>query len=566
MSLKDGNQFIFVGRPAMTGKGDELRSKFIQEAKRKNRLQRRNNAMAEINKLLKDRTTVECRCRMAIVPRAPSQSLARKTGEPKIEAPVAHLVHCPFYNRHILSDGPLITGGSVHDLGSWIFDPMIPINERISKLRVREIVSFASKHIFPNIRSLDLPDLYRTWAIPFDDDELKLFTLLWSTKYHEGVLRLTYGAPEDSAGLKEQLTLKGLTLRALRKEVGSFTGQKPIDSIIRCIFVLAVNGSVSERIYREPSPFAPLFTGLHGIEVYGSRDYDPLHWKVMYQLLEKHGGIEALRLFALAWQVSVADLLHAAHTIRKPLYPMVDIYGQRLELDPPLVLFTPYGCGQNATSPKPGSGFNELLFMEPPVYQKHVAVFSHVGELSYVMDYMSTRPCDPRLLDVLADSRDLVHHRLFSLPNEHDTPDQILQLEVQSNSDTRERSMKIYLICRLAMLLYATHVTFPLPRPTVVRGRLLRSLCPRLQSIVGQDCSSPLLLWCTCLALIALDGTGASDELFVMFKNLCRNLQVTSLEKLLRILRSFAWVDSAVQHRYAKMKGFFMANHEDRRK
>jgi hypothetical protein len=53
----------------------------------------------------------------------------------------------------------------------------------------------------------------------------------------------------------------------------------------------------------------------------------------MYQLLEKHGGIETLRLFALAWQVSIADLLHAAHTIRKPLYPMVDIYGQRLELD-----------------------------------------------------------------------------------------------------------------------------------------------------------------------------------------------------------------------------------------
>jgi hypothetical protein len=506
---------------------------------------------------------------MAIVPPSASQSLARKTREPKIEGPMAHLVRCPFYNRHIRSDGPLLTGGSVHDLGSGIFDPMIPINERISKLRVREIVSFASKHIFPNIRSLDLPDLYRTWAVPFDDDELKLLTLLWSSKYHEGVLRLTYGAPEDSAGLKEQLTLKGLTLRALRKEVGSYTGQKPVDSIIRCIFVLAVNGTVSERIYREPSPFAPMFTGLHGMEVYGSRDYDLLHWKVMYQLLEKHGGIEALRLFALAWQVSVADLLHAAHTIRKPLYPMVDIYGKRLELDPPLVLFTPYGCGDshnNATSQKPGSGFNELLFMEPPVYQKLVTVLSHVGELSYVMDYMSTQPYDPRLLDVLADSRDLVHHRLFSLPNEHDTPDQILQLEVQSNSDTHGRSMNLYLICHLAMLLYATHVTFPLPRPTVVRGLLLRSLCPRLQSIVGQDCSSPLLLWCTSLALIALDGTGPSDEILVRFKNLCRNLQVTSLEKLLRILRSFAWADSAVQHHHAKMKGFFLANYEGRLK
>jgi hypothetical protein len=146
----------------------------------------------------------------------------------------------------------------------------------------------------------------------------------------------------------------------------------------------------------------------------------------------------------------------------------------------------------------------------------------------------------------VADSRDLVHHRLFSLPNEHDTPDQILQLEVQSNIDTHERSISFYIICHFAMLLYATHVTFPLPRLTVVRGLLLRLLCPRLQSIVVQEYSSLLLLWYICLALIALDRTGPFDEILVMFKNLCRNLQVTSLEKLLRILRSFAWVNSAV--------------------
>jgi hypothetical protein len=61
MSLKDEKQFIFVGRPAMTGKGDEIRSKFIQEVKRKYRLQRRNNAVEEINKLLK-----EDNCRMSL--------------------------------------------------------------------------------------------------------------------------------------------------------------------------------------------------------------------------------------------------------------------------------------------------------------------------------------------------------------------------------------------------------------------------------------------------------------------------------------------------------------------
>ena len=59
-------------------------------------------------------------------------------------------------------------------------------------------------------------------------------------------------------------------------------------------------GNRSTSAVSKPSPFAPIFTRLHGIEVYGSHDYDLLHWNCMYQPLEKHGGIEALLLFALA--------------------------------------------------------------------------------------------------------------------------------------------------------------------------------------------------------------------------------------------------------------------------
>ncbi|KAL2816463.1 hypothetical protein BJX63DRAFT_387390 [Aspergillus granulosus] len=387
-------RFVFVGGPSLTGKGDGIRSKLIQEGMREKRLERQKNAAAEIKRLLSERTTADCSCRMAIVSSAPSQSLPQgqpikpRPRNPNIEEPI----HCSFCSRYVRSYG---TGGSVHDLGSGLSDPMIPINERSSRLKVREIFSFACRHIFPNLRSLDQIDLYQTWAFPFDDDDLKLFTFLWSSKYHEDVLRLTYRAPEDTAGPKQQLILKGHVLRALQKEVACYTGQKPIDSIIRSMLALAVNEKTSERIYREPSPFAPVFTGLHGLEVYGSRDYSPIHWKVMHELLQNHGGVEALQLFALAWQVSVAGLLHAAHTLQKPLYPMIDVYGQRMELDPPLSLFAQYGCSDcaDSKSQKPGSGFNELLSMEHPVHEELVIVFSRVGELSHVMQYMSIQPC-----------------------------------------------------------------------------------------------------------------------------------------------------------------------------
>ncbi|KAJ5369268.1 uncharacterized protein N7496_009028 [Penicillium cataractarum] len=552
------NRFVFVGQPALTGVGGSgIRSKLIREAQRRTQAQRQENGMAEINKLLKQRAAARCSCRRTTVPETPSQFLTG--GQP--EGP-ADLARCSFCRHIPRSRDSLFANERVHDLGCTVLDPMLPINEKTSRLKLNERFSFACRHIFPKLRSLDLPDLYRTWAFPFDNDELKLFSFLWSSKYHEGVLRQISGVPEDSVGLKEQLTLKGLTLKALRKEVASYTRQKPLDSIIGCILVFAVNGTTSERLYRDPNPFTPTFTRLHGLEAYGSRDYDPLHWNILCELLEKNGGIEGLHYGALAWQVSVADLTNAVHTLRKPFFPIMNFYGQKLELPSPLALFAPYVHGDicnDAKSQKAGSGFSELLFIEPPVHEMLVTAFSHVGELSYVITCMSTQS-DPQLLDLLASSRNLVHHRLFSLPTEDDPPDQILQIDTQSTGGTTERSMELYLICRLGVLLYATHVTFPSPRPTVARGQMLRSLYPRLLSIVGRGFSSPLILWCTSLALIAFDGTEYSGQISLLFKELCRNLHVTSLEKLLGILRSFTWVDLAVMHHYTNIEAYIGGN------
>ncbi|KAL2848588.1 hypothetical protein BJY01DRAFT_211613 [Aspergillus pseudoustus] len=171
---------------------------------------------------------------------------------------------------------------------------------------------------------------------------------------------------------------------------------------------------------------------------------------------------------------------------------------------------------------------------------------------------MSMQPCGPRLLDLLADSRDLVHHRLFSLPDGNDALDQILQLDHQSADSSPERSRELYLICRLALILYITHITFPIPRSIDLRERLLARISPRLQALTHQNTSSPLLLWCTSVVLIALDRREPSDQISILFKTLCYDLNVESLGTWLSLLRIFAWVDSAVQHHYPGIsKDFF---------
>jgi hypothetical protein len=110
---------------------------------------------------------------------------------------------------------------------------------------------------------------------------------------------------------------------------------------------------------------------------------------------------------------------------------MIDVHGKELDLDPPLALFAPDAC--DLLLRRPGSGFNELLLMEHPVHRRVVEVFSHVGELSYAMEIIAAESyTSSQRLKLLADSRNLVHHRLFSLPNEEGAPEQILSFDSQS--------------------------------------------------------------------------------------------------------------------------------------
>jgi hypothetical protein len=180
------------------------------------------------------------------------------------------------------------------------------------------------------------------------------------------------------------------------------------------------------------------------------------------------------------------------------------------------------------------------------VKQEIVTAFVNLGEFSSVVQHYSRRPYGPVVLDLLGDSRNLVHHDLLSLPDEHDHVVQIMGYDDQP-LEQMELSREIYLACRLSALLYAAQVTFPIPRSGFLREIILSQLCPRLTRLLGQTVSSRLLLWCVVIATISL---GEKSEQLTPYMNwLCRELGVDTLEKLLGILHSFAWVEEAAQNR-----------------
>ncbi|KAJ0425968.1 hypothetical protein BJY00DRAFT_274093 [Aspergillus carlsbadensis] len=415
---------------------------------------------------------------------------------------------------------------------------------------MQEILHFAGTQIWPNFRPLGYTaDCYQSWVAP-DNDKLTTYAILWSASYHLDVLRLTYGDKNRQRESNEQLYLKGLTLTTLRGAIEAYTGETPIDSIIMCILYLAVNDTVGRGVSRDPSPFTPLFTGLHSLDFYGSRDYHPLHWTVIQDLLARFGGITVLRAHAVAWLLSIADIMNAIHTLRKPIYPCLGVNGSILNLDNPLKLFAAHGVQVEAGSKHPGSGFRDLLSLAPPVKQEHLPPLANIGEYSYVLQCLSDQACSPRALDLLGDCRNLVHYRLFALADENDATEEIINSEGSPKAADAERTKEIYLTCRLATTLFAIHVTFPIPRSSPVSARLLDSLCPKLQALVDQGVSNRILLWAASVTLIALDGKPLHKEMMKLFLKLCRDLGITSLDELLKMLRSFAWMDAAIEHHY----------------
>jgi hypothetical protein len=231
--------------------------------------------------------------------------------------------------------------------------------------------------------------------------------------------------------------------------------------------------------------------------------------------------------------------MNAAHSLTKPLFPMVDVEGNVTYFLPPLRPFPFPGDPSRVTK----LGFRSLLSARPPVKEGIVDVFLHLSVYSTLIQGRYRQQLDPEDCDRFADFRNQVHHAFFSLPNENDPVETVLDACDLSPDDTFV-SHELYLTCRLATNLYTTHVTFPVPRSALLRAMILPLLTDKLDQIT-KIMSSPLLLWCATVAAIAAEEMPEYSQLTAHVRDLCHDLKVTSYVRFLEILQSFAWVEVA---------------------
>ncbi|KAL2830508.1 hypothetical protein BDW59DRAFT_18164 [Aspergillus cavernicola] len=542
-------QFLFVGGPTLNPQSGNVRSTLLRRVLDEKRAKRRQDAADKLDSMLKkDAKAVPCSC--------PGQSVLADS----LEAASRRMIRPRNHNGGGLSDRCPTCGGflpaltasrgdrtmlapSPQLLGAGRSDPLLPVDATAARLKVHELLDFTANTIWPHFRPLDYAgNCYKDWVFPVENN-LLYYAVLWSASYHRDILRITHGASQPQLDAKEQLELKELALQALQKEVANVSETTSPDALVMCILYLAVNDKHKSKISRDPSPFSPPFINLQALDFYGSRDYHSLHWTVVQDIVRRFGGIHSLRAFALAWLLSLSDLMSAVQMLSKPIYSIVGLDAQPLRLQPPSLLFQPHG--HHDTLDDPGSGFHDLVYIWPPIKQDIVPIFVHLGQFSGVLQHYSGETCSPVVLSLLGDSRNLVHHRLLSLPDENDPLELILECKDQA-AEENELSREIYLTCRLSAILYAVHVTFPVPRTQLLRESILQSLCPRFDRLSTQNVSRPLLVWCVAVTISAL-GDESPEPLMAYMARLLQDAEVDTVPKLLALLRSFAWVDAAVQ-------------------
>ncbi|KAE8423355.1 hypothetical protein BDV36DRAFT_290491 [Aspergillus pseudocaelatus] len=417
-------------------------------------------------------------------------------------------------------------------------DPFSPLDASWGP-QVDSLVHFALTSIWPAFRQSNYAGIcYQAWIQQSSRNKLVIYSTLWAASYHRDILQISYGAPNPVLETKEQLYYKGLVLNTLHSHVANYTNETWRDSVIMSVLYLAVNDHVKGKIARDASPFTPPFVGLQSLSFYGSREYHSMHWTFIQTLLDRIGGLHTVRLYGLGWLLSIADLMFAAHSLTKPRYPLVDVQGNLYNLFSPLQVFD--------IAPEqpslPGSGFRELLSLTPPVNEKIANVFVHLGEYSKVIQMFSHRDLDASPLDLIGDVRNQVHHDLFSLPDEHGLPDCII--DQPDDPCDSSHSLELYHACRLSALLYALHVTFPVPKSSALRAVIIPQLTEKLHH-VSQKMSSTLLLWCTTVATIAAESMAQRQSLVQLTDKVRLDLQIYQLTHAVEILHVFAWTDVA---------------------
>ncbi|OAG41588.1 hypothetical protein AYO21_04290 [Fonsecaea monophora] len=320
------------------------------------------------------------------------------------------------------------------------------------------------------------------------NDTVALHSLLFGALSHKRLNLLKGSAqPDDPAVVHLEMDMRrceaesiSLINKALRDSKNVIT-----DAVIVSVLAMATNAwdSTLQRFQTQPVTqpiFDPLLKSLQWLDVYGLLSAHPVHAAGLVQLIALRGGLNNIQTTGLAAIISYSGVIQASRTLTQPVFPFVPLADDG---DRTATLWGMLGTCPNELRDEftYSSLFDLGLTTELAVVWVAMQRYEHGVE----------RFVDGALPDLdlarLCDRRNLIQHTLLSLPSHADLP-----------SATRPRP--IYEPTRLAMLIYALTVIFPLPAQTAPIPILVRQLKSALResdmrSISSSHQAERLLMW-----------------------------------------------------------------------
>ena len=239
-----------------------------------------------------------------------------------------------------------------------------------------------------------------------------------------------------------------------------------------------------------------------------------------------------------------ADLTLSSMTLEPPAYPSLNPRGKPLVYLSLETLLHPHRPpeGLPGDSPRCGLGFELLRLMN--VRDEYVDTFKVLADYTNILcAYHEGILHVPGV--VIADSRNVLQHRLLDLPTIKELPH---SYGANLSGDSISPNLYAYEACRLAALIYGVMVTYPLPRSQHARGialNALKELLGNVDLLSQGPHAAKLYFWCLVISSIGAYDNDDRAWFILQTKELVAALDIRSWDEAERNLHMFAWLKCA---------------------
>ncbi|EAL84726.1 hypothetical protein KXV22_000295 [Aspergillus fumigatus] len=436
-------------------------------------------------------------------------------------------------------NGPLVSY-TIAAIGSNAFDPFHTYPSHYTPEVVHACERYCIDVLWPKLTPPTPGDrdvsATKNW-LPLSLSDPVLFTaILFGSLSHQRCRWVNKQTPDGSFSPRDQRLLEQCEYETIKLVNKAFSDpdQNRIlsDSIILSVVCMAHNiADDNDRRRHRPIPFKPPLTQLQWLDVYASLPPNLVHLRGLTELIKLRGGLKNIKLPGLATTVAFSAILTASYLLSQPTFEYIPFHEPRQGLTLQELL------GYTSLDVELGFGRLCQIGFTPEMADVFQALRVYTN---IIIDHIKVSHPNPDL-SLLCDQRNLVQYHLLNLPSARHLPTWFPTPHHQT----------IYETCRLAALIYAVGVTFPLPFQCSPLPRLANLLQETLQQTPD---ATPLwthpnaqiaLLWALTLGGIAAENRPERAWFVHTLAQAASSNGIYFWPKLKSVLEFMLWYDAA---------------------